>query len=321
MLAAALAHRWQAEVLWHPGQLRAAVAEAESALAVRDHGWEALTGHSAAILAHVRLDLGDLGGARAAIRIGEATSGEAEVTMFRHARGRVALAEGDAAAALSDFEAAGRSLQAFSMTNPAIVPWRSASALALHALGDRDGATALVEDEIAEARRIGVNRPLGVALCVAGVIAPPDRSVLLLEEAVAVLARSPAQLEHTRALLELGSALRRRGRRVDAREPLLRALEWAEERGAAPLARRASEELRACGARPRRSARSGPGALTPTERRIAELAAHGHSNREIAAKLSVTTKTIEWHLGNAYRKLGVRTRQDLRQRLGAPVGR
>jgi DNA-binding CsgD family transcriptional regulator len=191
----------------------------------------------------------------------------------------------------------------------------SASALAAHALGDRERAAALVEEEIADARRVGVNRPLGVALCAAGVIAEPARSVAVLEEAVAVLERSPAELEHARALVELGAALRRRGRRVDAREPLGRALEWADERGAAPLAQQAREELHACGARPRRSARSGPASLTATERRIAELAATGRTNRQIAEELSVTTKTVEWHLNNAYRKLDAATRHELRQRL------
>lgn len=318
VLAAALAHQWHAHLLWHEGHLAASAAEAESALKVRDHGWEVLTDHTAAVLANARLDLGDPDAARTAIREGEGASAPTLRPVLLHARGRLALVEGDPEAALRDFETAGRYLESFGVTNPAVIPWRSASALAACALGDREQATALVEDELADARRIGVKRPLGVALCVAGVIANAEDSVRLLEEAVAVLAGSPGQLEHTRALVELGSALRRQDRRTEAREPLSRALEWAEDRRAVPLAQRARHELHACGVRPRRSARSGPAALTAAERRIAELAAAGRSNRQIADQLIVTTKTVEWHLGNAYRKLGIATRRELRQRLGGP---
>jgi DNA-binding CsgD family transcriptional regulator len=57
--------------------------------------------------------------------------------------------------------------------------------------------------------------------------------------------------------------------------------------------------------------RSGIESLTPAERRVAELAGHGHTNTEIAHALFVTTKTVEWHLANAFRKLGITSRRDL----------
>jgi DNA-binding CsgD family transcriptional regulator len=78
-----------------------------------------------------------------------------------------------------------------------------------------------------------------------------------------------------------------------------------------PLAERARDELAATGARPRRLAVDGVESLTPTERLIAALAAGGLSNRDIAAKLVVTTKTVEWHLGRVYRKLDVSGRDEL----------
>ena len=74
-------------------------------------------------------------------------------------------------------------------------------------------------------------------------------------------------------------------------------------------------ELRATGARPRRRLASGAGALTPSERRIAELAAAGQQNREIAEALFVTTATVEYHLRNAYRKLGITSRTQLAEAL------
>ena len=76
-------------------------------------------------------------------------------------------------------------------------------------------------------------------------------------------------------------------------------------------------ELGATGARPRPEALSGAGALTPSARRVANLAAVGHSNREIAQELFVTPKTVEVHLSNTYRKLDVRGRRDLPAALGA----
>jgi len=135
-----------------------------------------------------------------------------------------------------------------------------------------------------------------------------------------MLAGSPARLEHTRALVALGAALRRANRRADARDPLRRALEQADRGGMLRLARRAREELNAAGARPRRSALSGPGALTPAEHRVAELAARGHGNRAIAERLYVTPRTVETHLTHAFQKLGIRSRADLAAALKAQPG-
>ena len=138
-----------------------------------------------------------------------------------------------------------------------------------------------------------------------------------LEEAVQVLAASPAKLEHAKALAALGSALRRGRQPSDAREPLREALELATACGATPLAEHARSELYASGARPRSEALSGVEALTPSELRVAELAADGESNKDIAQSLYVTPKTVEVHLSNAYRKLGIRSRRELPEVLQA----
>jgi DNA-binding CsgD family transcriptional regulator len=126
-----------------------------------------------------------------------------------------------------------------------------------------------------------------------------------------VLAGSAARLEYARSLAELGAALRRAGRRTEAREALGRALEAAEVCGAAPLVAQVMTESHAAGYRPRRHRLVGVDALTPSERRVAEIAAGGASNREIAQALFVTTKTVEVHLTSAYRKLGVSRRGEL----------
>src|SRR5207237_6268843 len=89
--------------------------------------------------------------------------------------------------------------------------------------------------------------------------------------------------------------------------------------GAKPLAEHAHTELLATGARPRRLVLSGLEALTPSERRVAEMAADGLSNRDIAQALFVTPKTVEVHLSNAYRKLEISSRSQLPDALTAPL--
>jgi DNA-binding NarL/FixJ family response regulator len=153
-----------------------------------------------------------------------------------------------------------------------------------------------------------------------GLVGPlDDASLGALEEAVEHLNRSPAAVERARTLIDLGAALRRRGRRTDAREPLRQGVELARACQAVALAERGHEELIAAGARPRRLQFSGADALTASERRVAELAASGLGNREIAQTLFVTIKTVENHLARAYQKLGIRSRDGLPSALGAPA--
>jgi DNA-binding CsgD family transcriptional regulator len=158
-----------------------------------------------------------------------------------------------------------------------------------------------------------------VTLRCAGAIEQGETGIALLREAVEVLEPSPCRLEHAHALLELGAALRRSNQRADARGYLRPALEMAHQCGATPLAQRAQRELAATGARPRRVALSGIDALTASERRVAELAAGGLSNPEIAQQLFVTRKTIETHLAHAYQKLSISSRRQLPDALGRPM--
>jgi len=113
------------------------------------------------------------------------------------------------------------------------------------------------------------------------------------------------------SLTEWGAELRRAGARSAAREPLRRALDLAARCGATRLAERAREEALAAGARPRRLWASGVQALTPSELRVARLAAQDLGNREIAQALFITTKTVSDHLTSAYRKLNISSREQL----------
>ncbi len=115
--------------------------------------------------------------------------------------------------------------------------------------------------------------------------------------------------------------LRRRNRRTEARELLREALDAAHRAGAKRLAEQAETELRATGARPRRVVLTGLESLTASERRIAELAGGGLTNREIAQTLFVTARTVEGHLTSVFRKLQLDSRDELPAALaeGSPV--
>jgi DNA-binding CsgD family transcriptional regulator len=181
-------------------------------------------------------------------------------------------------------------------------------------------ARALAQHEVDTARGAGTPGALGASLRILARVVGGAAATELLREAVDVLDASPMRLERGWALHDLGSALRRDGSRVDAREPLRVALEIADQCEAPLLRRLVREELGAAGSRPRRSALSGIASLTPSERRVAELAAAGKTNREIAEELWVTRKTVEVHLGKVYGKLGIRTRGELPGAFEATAG-
>jgi DNA-binding CsgD family transcriptional regulator len=237
------------------------------------------------------------------------------------ARGRLRLAQGRAADALADFQACqalfGADAWGIPIRDTGYVHARSSAALALSRLGEHERACELAGAELADARVFGAPRALGIALRTAGLVRGGPEGLALLRDSVAALEQSPALLERARSLAELGAALRRSGQRTAARDPLARALELAARCGARPLAARARDELRAAGARPRRPWRTGVDALTPSELRVARLAADGRSNREIAGELYVTLKAIEGHLAHAYAKLGIEGRDQLPQALGS----
>ena len=123
------------------------------------------------------------------------------------------------------------------------------------------------------------------------------------------------RLELARALAALGGLLRRTRHPTEAREPLREALELAESCACPPLVEQVRSELYATGARPRTAALHGVTSLTASELRVARLAADGGTNREIAQALFVTPKTVEVHLSNAYRKLGISSRRELERAL------
>lgn len=199
--------------------------------------------------------------------------------------------------------------------SPVVTPWRSAAARCRLALGSPREAVALAEEELRLARVWDTPRTVGRALRVLARATGGRRGLELAEESVALLRDSPADAELIAALLTRGRLLSTTGDRSQARDSLREAAERAERLGAVRLRSRAEEALRAGGARRTTTAHTGSASLTGSERRIAELAATGRTNTEIADLLHIARRTVETHLTSAYRKLGIRRRGELGEAL------
>jgi DNA-binding NarL/FixJ family response regulator len=268
------------------------------------------TSYSNGFLGGVRLEAGDVEGARRAMEgvvIAEGDTSDGTNFARRTLLG-IQLAEGNGEAALEAAEDLER--HSARTKNPRWVPWRSLKAQALALLDRREEAIALAEEEVELARGWGTPSGLGHSLRVLGELRGPE-GMEQLEEAATLLERSNQRIERARAYAALGAELRRARRPTDARDPLRRALELAEQSGAHALAEHVRSELYATGARPRTTALDGIESLTERELRVAKLAAEGQTNRDIAQILYVTPKTVEVHLSNSYRKLGIASRREL----------
>lgn len=299
-----------------------AIADLESALAAREDGWSQYLGTCLGWLCRARLDRGDVAGARQAIEVAQQDPElvqSIEHTVILSREGELLLDEGKPAEALERLETAGRLLQP---TYDFVIwaPWRPGAIRALLALERKQRARDLAEEMVSHTRRLGSPTALAHALRMAAMTHGGRRGLDLLEEAVALFEGRPQRYQHAHALVEYGAGLRRSGRRAAARGPLRQGLGLAEAGGLSVLAHQALQELAAAGARTRPHTLSGVRALTPSERRVVELAASDLSNRDIAQQLFVTIKTVEYHLANAYRKLDVRSRAGLAAALSAADG-
>ena len=206
---------------------------------------------------------------------------------------------------------------------------------ALVEAGARTGRPEAARAALAELERCaqasGTDWALGLLARSAALLAPPSQAQPLYESALAALGRTTAVADHARAYLLYGEWLRRQGRLVAARDALRQAHAMFTVMGAAVFARRAATELAAAGeqappgnqkASAGTAAASGPAAgpgdvagLTPQESQIALLAASGFTNSEIAGRLFISVNTVEYHLKKVFRKLGLSSRRQLRDKL------
>ncbi|MFL5781053.1 MAG: AAA family ATPase [Thermoleophilaceae bacterium] len=314
---AAFALGWRCLLLARDGALLDAEADARQVAELSYvEGWFAIAPMILGFALDVLVERGELDDAgRLLERSGMADrSADRDLTFdpVVHARARLRAARGDLPGARADLESLERRDARWN-TFPSLVP--PALLAPELAAGDAGAEQERAERLLSEARTWDTPRAIGMALRARGLAARGAQAIDALTEAAELLAASPARLEEARALTDLGAALRSANRRTAAREPLRRALDRADAAGAVPLAQRARRELRAAGGRPRRTRITGAGSLTASERRVADMAAAGLSNPEIARSLFVTKKTVETHLANAYGKLGIRSRAELPEAL------
>ena len=302
-----------AEVAYRRGELASAEAHARAAATVSE-------ADALAVLVNIMVDQGRLDEAHRLLEPYRLPPPADHMMLqpIQAASARLRLAQGRTREGADQLLACGGWLESWGANNPGLVAWRSSAALALNEVKDPERAVALAVGELAIARALRQPRALGIALRALGLLERGPDGIDLLEEAVAAFERSPARLEHARTLIDYGAALRRRGHRTDARTPLREGLDLAHRCGGTALSERARQELLATGARPRRPVLRGRDALTPTEARVADMAARGLSSPDIAQALFVTPKTIETHLGHVYQKLDIHTRAELPRALSEP---
>jgi DNA-binding CsgD family transcriptional regulator len=242
-----------------------------------------------------------------AMRLSELT----DVVGARRVMGLLALSEGDAALASGELAEAARLLEEMGVGHPGVYPVLPDAIEAFAASEQVDAAQALLVRLEQQSAAVGSPWAWAVSERSRGILelagGSPADAVAALGRAATALDRLGLDPDATRALLALGRAHLRAGRRRLAAETLAEARDRFAAMGAGLWAVRAAEELE----RAVSSRSANAGELTPAERRIAALVAQGRKNREIAQAMFVSVATVEAHLTRIYRKLEIRSRSEL----------
>ena len=247
------------------------------------------------------------------LELAERTSGVPAWFFATSALGQLELAGGNPAAAHAALEPLVAHVRAQGMCEPG-ASWCVGDEIeALIELSRPAEAEALHEWYEGNADRLGRRSAQAIGRRCRGLLAASTgdlrTAIAAFEDALALHSERPRPLEEGRTLLALGAARRRAKERRAARETLERAEARFEETGARRWAERAQAELARIGGRA-----PSTGELTPVEQRVVDLVAEGRSNKETAAALFLSTRTVEGHLSRAYGKLGVRSRVELARR-------
>ncbi len=292
---------------------------AEAAREIADQaGQQALVGYGLAIRALADAHSGREAEAReaaeAALVLGQATE-FAPVSQFAAAAlGLLELSLGRAAAAAEQLAAAVELARAEGIDEPGLTRYVPDRVEALVDLDRLDEAAELVDWYEGNAVRLGRRGAIASSLRCRGLLAAAsgrlDEALAAFEQALVEHDAVPLPFDRARTLLVYGAALRRAKRKADARDRLEEAAAAFEELSASAFVDRARAELARIGGR-----RRSEGGLTATERQIAELVAEGRSNKEVAAALFVSVKTVEANLSRVYAKLGLRSRGELARHL------
>ncbi|RKN41183.1 LuxR family transcriptional regulator [Streptomyces hoynatensis] len=305
------------------GDLVEAVAEAELALEIaRQESWRDGEVRPAIVLG-AALALG--GAAERAERVlasidARAVAGLArEYPAYLMARALTKVQTGDLVEALRLLRRCGAGLAESGLTNPLVEPWWAEAALLLAAQGRVREAMPLVEWGEQLVERWDVPRARGLLLTAQAATRSGQAAVETWERAAEALEKSSDDLGRLRAEYHLGRALLQAGHTRQARHRLRTAADLATRCGARPAAEAARTLLLRAGGRMRPGSGSKADVLTDRERRVVSLALDGRTNREIAQRLTVTPRTVEVHLTNAYRKLGISGRAELAEALAHEI--
>jgi len=310
----------RAELRLRVGQWALAVADAEEAVRLSEQTAQtALTAFSLDCLARVAAATGREQLCRAhaerALRLSEEHRIEPGKVYVNSSLGLLELGLGRVDPARRHFELAQQTVHEHGLREPRIVQWQADHIEAHVRAGDVGAARTALERFERQGRRTGGRWTLGVAARCRGLLVDESEAEECFTEALERLETLPAPFEVARTHLCRGERLRRAGRRTDARHVLRTAIEAFDRLGAEPWADRGRQELAATGATPRRRH---PGVdrdqLTAQELQVAAIVAGGASNREAAAALFLSPKTVEFHLSHIYRKVNVRSRSELAAR-------
>jgi DNA-binding CsgD family transcriptional regulator len=306
---------WRLSLIdWYSGHWQQALDIAAAALELTEQGQDR---HQRAFIGRIKAlvetDLGYVEAARAGamegLRVSEELSDEVNVFLCHGVLGRLELLTGDLESAGDHLrELPGRAL-ALGYNEPTVPFWADAIE-ALVGLGELEQARAYLEPYELHAARTGAGWPIAAAARSRGLLMAAEGDMAAsfdaFDAALAVLEGVSYPLERGRTLLALGRVRRQAQQRKAARETLEHSLTIFEELGARLWAERARAELQRISGR-----RTSADELTETEQRVAELAARGRTNKEIAAELYLGVSTVEAHLSRVYRKLGIRSRAEL----------
>ena len=306
----------RAELALRRGDLQAAREQATLALGLlHTQSWGVLIGLPLSVLVRVETALGRPEDAAELLdrAVPEAMFDTVAGARYLHASGHYHLACGRPLAAIEDFERGGGAMRRWGFDLPAMVPWRGDLAQAYLELGMRREARALVIEQLGRPRSTVGPRARAVSLRTLAGCAEPSERVRILREAVQIFERCSSRLELAHALTDLSHAHRELGDLSNAQLVLRRADQIAKacHHGVTAAQPRRHAELAARRPTDRVAQGIGVSALSGAEQKVAELAANGHSNREIGRKLSITVSTVEQHLTKVYRKLNVSRRTDL----------
>jgi DNA-binding CsgD family transcriptional regulator len=303
-----------ADAAYRLGDWEGAARDADEAIETADDsGQRGPLSIALVVRARLHAAVGEEAAARSAaergIAVAEPIGYSATAMWARAALGFLELGVDRPGDAIVELEESGRLARNGGLEDPIIVPWASDLVEAYARAGRHDDARRIASDLTQRAKASGVPLALALAERCEGLLAE-DEFERRFERALELHEQAGAPFERGRTLLALGSRLHRARRRVAARDQLRAAREIFERLGAQPWVDRTRAELSAAGAIDRVPV-ADPDELTAQEVRVAEAVARGATNKQVAAELFLSPKTIEFHLGRVYRKLGIHSRTEL----------